>query len=162
MSPVPNGTGNGYISRGNMTIVMSAAGLVMLAFGSFMTFQNAATDRRITDLKEELAKSELNFLRKDEHIEFKYRIDRDIALIRDEQLRRGTAIVPRTEHEARWKSTDDRTELLASNIKLISERLNELRTATSGTVTTRDEISRLHLELSELRRQLTERPLPAR
>lgn len=145
-----------------MTIVMSAAGLVMLAFGSFMTFQNSATDRRITDLKEELSKAEVIFFRKEEHAEFKYRIDREIALIRDEQLRRSAVIVPRTEHEARWKSTDDRLQLLADNFKLISDRLNEVRSAATGSVTLRDEIGRLHTQLDELRRQLNERPSPAR
>lgn len=153
---------NGYISRGNMTIVMSAAGLVMVAFGSFFGFLNSATDRRITDLKEELSKTEQNFLRKDEHAEFKYRIDRDNALLREAQLRRDATVVPRSEHEARWKSTDDRLQLLADNIKLISDRLNEVRSAATGSVTLRDEIGRLHTQLDDLRRQLNERPAGTR
>lgn len=142
---------NGYISRGNMTIVMSAAGLVMLAFGSFMTLQNAATDRRITDLQAELAKSEINFLRKEEHVEFKLRIDRDIALIRDEQMRRSSQIVPRTEHEARWIATN-------KDLTVLSDRLNQLRTETGSFVTVRDEIGRLHTQIDDMRKQINDRP----
>lgn len=144
---------NGYISRGNMTIVMSAAGLIMLAFGGFITSQNNAIDTRIRELKDELRGA----LRKEEHEEFKLRIDKDIKRIDERRLDDNLRVVPRTEHEARWKATDEKMQILADNLRLISERLNELRTSTNGTVTTRDEIARLHTELSELRRLLNER-----
>lgn len=131
---------NGYISRGNMTVVMSAAGLVMLAFGGFITFQNNATNGRIDELRESVKHA----ISRGEHDEFKLRLDRDIGLIREEQQRRFTNIVPRTEHEARWAATD-------RNIALLSERLNELRNATSSTYTIRDEMKRMQLEVSEMR-----------
>lgn len=79
-----------------------------------------------------------------EHEEFKLRIDRDIARIDADRLRDKTAVVPRSEHDARWSATD-------KDLKLLSERLNELRTATTSTYTTRDEIQRLQAELTELR-----------
>lgn len=136
---------NGYISRGNMTVIISAAGLVMLAFGGFIAFQNSATDRRIADIKEELTRVESNYLRKDEHAEFKLRTDKDIARVEADGVRRAGINVPRTELEARWEASD-------KNIKLVSDRLNELRTATTSTYTLRDEINRLQLDLSELRK----------
>lgn len=148
---------NGYISRGNMTVVMSAAGLVMIAFGGFITFQNNATDRRIDavreDIKEIQIKLDSKYLRKDEHEEFKYRVDREVAQIREEQQRRSGAIVPRTEHEARWAAD-------TATLKLLSDRLNEVRNlATSNsTVPLRDEITRVQSEISDLRKLLLDRP----
>lgn len=137
---------NGYISRGNMTIILSSAGLVMLAFGAFITQQNSAVDRQIADVKTTLDKT----LRKDEHEEFKRGVDHNIALIREEQQRRSGSIVPRTEHEARWAS-------MSKDLALLSERLNELRNATSSTYTIRDEVHRMQTEVSEMRRLLNDR-----
>lgn len=142
---------NGYISRGNMSIILSAAGLVMLAFGAFITSQGAATDRRINDLKEALAAVEKDYLRKDEHLEFKLRVDKDVSRLDSDNLRRASAVVPRTEHEARWTATDN-------TLNLLSQRLNELRTATTSTVTVRDELTRLHTDMNELRRQMMAPP----
>lgn len=138
---------NGYISRGNMTVIISAAGLVMLAFGGFITFQNNATDRRINDVKEDMVKLERDYLRKDEHVEFKLRVDKDLSRLAEDALRRQATVVPRSEHEARWESSN-------GTLRLLSERLNELRTATSSTYTLRDEITRLHNDMLEMRRQI--------
>lgn len=137
---------NGYISRGNMTIILSSAGLIMLAFGAFITQQNTATDRRIDDIKSELRRT----LAKDEHEEFKLRIDKDIARIAARIEADRTAVVPRTEHEARWIST-------SKDLALLSERLNELRNAASSTYTIRDEVHRMQTEVSEMRRILNEK-----
>lgn len=140
---------NGYISRGNMTIILSSAGLVMLAFGAFITQQNNANDKQIARIDASLDRT----LRKEEHEEFKLRIDKDITRL-DNRLAVGSlAIVPRTEHEARWAASD-------RNIALLSERLNELRNATSSTYTIRDEVHRLQTELAEMRRVMAERPHP--
>lgn len=130
-----------------MSIILSAAGLVMLAFGAFITSQGQAIDRRINDVKEAQATFEKDYLRKDEHMEFKLRIDKDISRLADDALRARANVVPRSEHEARWVATDATT-------KLLSERLNELRTATTSTVTVRDELTRLHADMNEFRRQL--------
>lgn len=59
--------------------------------------------------------------------------------------------MPRTEHEARWAST-------TKDLALLAERLNELRNATSSTYTIRDEVHRMQVEVSELRKALAERP----
>lgn len=146
MSAAPAQT-NGYISRGNMSVILSAAGLVMVAFGAFITFQNAATDRRISDLKDEVARLERDYLRKDEHVEFKLRVDKDLTRIDSDGLRRGLSVVPRTEHEARWAATD-------TSLKLLADRLNELRTATTSTWTLRDEVNRIQSDMRELRRSM--------
>lgn len=119
----------------------------MIAFGAFVTQQNNATDRQMSRIESQLDKT----LRKDEHEEFKRGVDHNISLIREEQQRRGSSIVPRTEHEARWASTD-------KDLKLLSERLNELRNATSSTYTIRDEVHRMQVEVSELRKLLSDRP----
>lgn len=139
MTAAPASNGNGYINRGNMTVMISAAGLVMLAFGGFITFQNGNTDRRLSDIREDIK----GMLRKDEHEEFKLRIDKDLTAIHKD-------IVPRTEHEARWEASEKEATLLAA-------RLNELRTSTTSTYTLRDEVSRLQTEISELRRVLSDR-----
>lgn len=145
-----NGRGD-TISRGNMTVILSASGLVMLAFGGFITFQNNATDRRISDLKEELnrieaeyirkdelaratenyaRKDDINrfeagYLRKDEHNEFKLRLDSEIAAIRDNGFRFISTIVPRAEHEARWAATDKQLHDLGE--RLVPRAENEIR-----------------------------------
>lgn len=117
---------NGYISRGNMTIILSSAGLIMIAFGAFVTQQNNSTDKQISRIEQALDKT------------------------LKEQQRRFANIVPRTEHEARWASTN-------KDLTLLAERLNELRTATSSTYTIRDEVHRMQVEVSELRRLLADR-----
>lgn len=139
-------TTNGYISRGNMSIILVAAGLIMGGFGWVTNNQNNVLNGRIDELRE-TAKHAIS---RGEHDEFKLRLDRDIGLIRDEQQRRGGSIVPRTEHEARWAST-------SKDLALLSERLNELRNATSSTYTIRDEVHRMQTEVSEMRKLLSDR-----
>lgn len=133
---------NGYISRGNMTTILSAAGLIMLAFGSFITFQNSATDRRLQELREDVKEISRVTLKKEEHEEFKLRIDKDIA-----RIERGT--VPRTEHEARWKASDDFTLLL-------SNRINEVRTNLAAITTPQSQFTRMENDIVDLRKQLNE------
>lgn len=137
---------NGYISRGNMTVVMSAAGLIMLAFGSFITFQNNANDRRLQELREDVKSIERGYLRKDEHEEFKRGLEKDISLIRATQDRRGVAIVPRSEHEARWTATDAFTTLL-------SNRINEVRNNIAAITTPQSQFIRMESDIAELRKQ---------
>lgn len=138
---------NGYISRGNMSIILVAAGLIMGGFGWVFSNQAATINGRIDELRE----AQKHVISRGEHDEFKLRLDRDIGLIREEQQRRFTDIVPRTEHEARWAST-------TKDLSLLSERLNELRNATSSTYTIRDEVHRMQTEVSELRKLLADRP----
>lgn len=140
------GETNGYISRGNMSIILVAAGLIMGGFGWVMSNQTTVLNGRIDELRE-IVKHTIN---RGEHDEFKLRLDRDIGLLREEQQRRYASIVPRTEHEARWAST-------LKDLALLSERLNELRNATSSTYTIRDEVHRMQVEVSELRKLLADR-----
>lgn len=137
---------NGYISRGNMTVVMSAAGLIMLAFGSFITFQNSANDRRLQELREDVKSIEKSYLRKDEHEEFKRGLEKDIGLIRQTQDTRGKAIVPREEHNARWKASDDFALLL-------SNRINEVRNNLASITTPQSQFTRMESDIAELRKQ---------
>lgn len=142
-------SGNGYISRGNMTVVMSAAGLIMLAFGSFITFQNNANDRRLQELREDVKSIEKTYLRRDEHEEFKRGLEKDINLIRRTQEARAEVIVPRAEHIARWKATDDFALLL-------SNRINEVRGNLSAITTPQSQFTRMENDIIELRKQLNE------
>lgn len=137
---------NGYISRGNMTVVMSAAGLIMLAFGSFITFQNNANDRRLQELREDVKSIERGYLRKDEHEEFKRGLEKDIGLIRRTQDARADSIVPRAEHNARWKASDDFSLLL-------SNRINEVRSNLASITTPQSQFTRMENDIAELRRQ---------
>lgn len=145
--------GNGYIRQGSMTIMLSAAGLVMVAFGAFITQQNNAVDRRIIDVQAEIKAQGENSLQKSEHGEFKLRIDKDIARLDALVMADRTAVVPRSEHEARWNASD-------ATLKLLSERLNEVRNLASSnsTVPLRDEITRVQAEISDLRKLLLDRP----
>lgn len=138
--------GNGYISRGNMTVVMSAAGLIMLAFGSFITFQNNANDRRLQELREDVKSIEKGYLRKDEHEEFKRGLEKDVGLIRRTQEERAKSIVPREEHQARWVATDAFTQLL-------SNRINEVRNNLSAITTPQSQFTRMENDIAELRKQ---------
>lgn len=131
---------NGYISRGSMTIILSAAGLIMVAFGAFISMQNAAVERRIDDLKAQLETVQGNYLTKSEHGEFKLRIDQDLTRLNQQ-------IVPRTENDVWRKSIDE--QLLTE-----SDRLNELRNATTSTYTLHDEITHLQGDIAEMRKQM--------
>lgn len=131
--------GNGYISRGNMTVVMSAAALIMLAFGGFITYQNNANDRRLQELREDVKEISKLTLKKEEHEEFKLRIDKDLA-----RIEKG--VVPRTEHDARWKASDDFAILL-------SNRINEVRANLASIATPQSQFSRMENDIAELRKQ---------
>ena len=152
---------NGSISRGNLTVILSAAGLVMIAFGGFITFQSTNTDRRLQDLKEEIARGETKYLSKDEHNEFKFRVDRDFGLIRTEMQHQSVLIVPRAENEIRWTANEVQTRTLADRLNeqtlQLSRRIDELRTATTSTYTERDEIQRLQKDLADIRSELHRR-----
>lgn len=145
-------SGNGYISRGNMTIIISAAALVMGAFGWIVSSQNSATNDRLRELREDVKNIEKSYLRKDEHEEFKRGLENDIALIRRTQDERGRAIVPRSEHEARWIATDAFTQLL-------SNRINEVRNNLSAITTPQSQFTRMESDIAELRKQLNEAAL---
>lgn len=140
----PNG--NGYISRGNMTVVVSIAGLIMLAFGAFLKVTGDVTDRRITENREDIKSVERIYLRKDEHEEFKRGMEKDIGLIRRTQEERARAIVPREEHQARWVATDAFTQLL-------SNRINEVRNNLASITTPQSQFTRMESDIAELRKQ---------
>lgn len=148
MAQPANGNG-GYISRGNMTVVVSVAGLVMLAFGAFLKVTGDVTDRRINENREDIKNVERVYLRKDEHEEFKRGLEKDIGLIRRTQDARADQIVPRAEHNARWKASDDFTLLL-------SNRINEVRNNLAAITTPQSQFTRMEADIVELRRQLAE------
>lgn len=133
---------NGYISRGNMTIILSAAALVMGAFGWIVTQQNAATDRRISEVREDLRGLESRALTKEEHIEFKGRTQSDI-----DRLERG--IVPRNEVEANAKTE-------ASQIFTLSVRLDEVRRDVAAITTPQSQFTRMENDITELRKQIND------
>lgn len=149
MSATPAQNGNGYISRGNMTVVVSVAGLIMVAFGAFLKVTGDVTDRRIMENREDIKSIERTYLRKDEHEEFKRGLEKDIGLIRRTQDARAESIVPRVEHNARWKASDDFTLLL-------SNRINEVRSNLAAITTPQSQFTRMEADIVELRRQLNE------
>lgn len=137
---------NGYISRGNMTVVVSIAGLVMFAFGAFLKFTGDVTDRRIQETREDIKSIERTYLRRDEHEEFKRGLEKDIGLIRRTQDTRADAIVPRAEHNARWKASDD-------FVLLLSNRINEVRNNLASITTPQSQFIRMENDIAELRKQ---------
>lgn len=151
--PTGSNGANGYISRGSMTIVVSIAGLVMLAFGAFLKVTGDVTDRRISENREDIKSVERSYLRKDEHEEFKRGLEKDISLIRHTQDARADQIVPRAEHNARWKAADDFTLLL-------SNRINEVRSNLAAITTPQSQFTRMEADIAELRKQLNEARKP--
>lgn len=149
MSAAPAQNGNGYISRGNMTVVVSIAGLIMLAFGAFLKVTGDVVDRRIMENREDIKNIERTYLRKDEHQQFKEGTEKDITLIRRTQDQRADAIVPRAEHNARWKASDEFALLL-------SNRINEVRSNLAAITTPQSQFNRMEADIAELRRQLNE------
>lgn len=140
---------NGYISRGNMTIIISAAALVMGGFGWVFSNQNVSINDRIRELREDVKNIEHSYLRKDEHQQFKEGLEKDIVLIRRTQDQRAEAIVPRVEHNARWKASDDFTLLL-------SNRINEVRSNLAAITTPQSQFTRMENDIAELRKQMSE------
>lgn len=140
---------NGYISRGNMTVVVSIAGLVMIAFGAFLKVTGDVVDRRLLENREDIKNIERSYLRKDEHQQFKEGLEKDIGLIRRIQDQRADSIVPRAEHNARWKASDDFALLL-------SNRINEVRSNLSAITTPQSQFTRMENDIIELRKQLNE------
>lgn len=132
-----------------MTVVVSIAGLIMIAFGAFLKVTGDVTDRRISDNREDIKSIERTYLRKDEHQEFKLGLEKDIGLLRRTQEERGRSIVPRSEHEARWKASEDFALLL-------SNRINEVRTNLSAITTPQSQFSRMEREIDDLRKRLDE------
>lgn len=149
----PNGNG-GTISRGNMTVVVSVAALVFAAFGTFLKFSGDVTDRRIVDLRDDIKNIERSYLRKDEHQQFKEGTEKDIALIRRTQDQRAEAIVPRAEHNARWKASDD-------FVLLLSNRINEVRSNLAAITTPQSQFTRMENDIAELRKQLNDAKRPS-
>lgn len=133
---------NGYVSGRSLTLILSAAGLIMLAAGGVMQMQSNAMDGRLRELRDDVHDISKSYLRKDEHEEFKLRLDKDLARIEAE-------IVPRREVEARAETVD-------KNYTILSDRLNELRTSTTSTYTVRDEMIRMQAEMAELRKQIAD------
>src|ERR1700748_459989 len=112
---------NGYISRGNMTFILTAAGLVMAAFGAFFTLGSNATDRRITEVREDVREIQRGYLKKNEHEEFKLRVDKDITRIERTE-------VPRSEVEANAARE-------TAALQNLSARVEEVRRDLAGITT---------------------------
>lgn len=136
--------GNGFSQRAG--IVLQTVVVVSLFVGGFWAGVIAPLNQRQHDLEGELK----NYISREEHAEFKLRIDKDITEVKDQILRLRALIVPRSENEVRWVALD-------ANLKTISDRLNELRTSTTSTYTIRDEVVRLEKELSELQNRFPQK-----
>lgn len=135
---------NGFSQRAG--IVLQTVVVVSLFVGGFWAGVIAPLNQRQHDMESELK----NYISKDEHAEFKLRLDKDITEVKDQILRLRALIVPRSENEVRWVALD-------ANLKTISDRLNELRTSTTSTYTIRDEVVRLEKELSELQNRFPQK-----
>ncbi len=133
--------GNGFSQRAG--IVLQTVVVVSLFVGGFWAGVIAPLNQRQHDLETELK----NYISKDEHAEFKLRIDKDMTEVKDQILRLRGLVVPRSENEVRWVAQEN-------NMKLLSDRLNELRTTATSTYTIRDEVQRLEKQLSDLQSRM--------
>lgn len=132
--------GNGV--AGYSTILQTVT-TVALFVGGFWAGVIAPISERQRLLETEMR----NYIGKEEHAEFKLRIDKDLDTINARIIRQNTQVVPRPENEVRWKASEDTQ-------KLLSDRLNELRIQTSSAYTMRDEVMSLRNELIEMRKRL--------
>lgn len=146
-----NGDGNGGISRGNLIVILTAGGLVMAAFVGFLSYQNSQNEGRFKDgassaaaLQAQLSDLRVAVGRQGVMIQ---RAADAISAINERYVRN---VVPREENETGWNREEN-------DLKVLSERLNELRAQVGGTYTLRDEIAQLQSQMSELRRRLNER-----
>lgn len=161
----PNGNGNGFTQR--YSVVIQTVTVAALIVGGFWGAVINPMRAELTDLK----KDQLTIR---EHEEFKNRLDREIAVIREG----SHAIVPRSEHEARWAEFDRniaridarhnetqklvvprdelnaRLSFLESNGKVLGDRINDLRTSITAPYPVREQIDRLNAEIAEMRRLL--------
>jgi hypothetical protein len=141
--------GNGFSQRYS-TIIQTVTVVALFIAG----FWGAVIQPLTTKINESISRQE--------HEEFKLRVDRDLIRLEAERLRdkdgfraRFTRdVVPRSEHET------ERAAMM-HDISVVSDRLNELRTATTSTYTMRDEIQRLQTELTELRTAISRQGLTA-
>lgn len=129
--------GNGLITRGNFAI-----GILALA-GAVLGYLNVQTNNKIEATDKRLEKDEGIYLRVDTHDEAFRGIDRRF----NEILRRLDVAdrerVPRSEHERVWSS-------LEKDIKLLSERINEMRTRFGDNFTIGDKLKELQRQLDAL------------
>lgn len=141
-APPKNGNGNGNAVAGYSTILQTVT-TVALFVGGFWAGVIAPISERQRLLEDKMG----GYITKAEHAEFKLRLDNNIEAINDRMLRDRAQVVPRPENEVRWKASEDTQ-------KLLSDRLNELRTQTSSAYTMRDEVMSLRNELIEMRKRL--------
>jgi ribosome-associated translation inhibitor RaiA len=126
-----------------MTVILTAAGLIMVAAGGFITFQNNATNERIEDVKARVHDIEQNYLRKDEHLEFKMRTDANFGRI-DHQLETVQGeIVPRGEHEERWRAID-------AQIAVVQRQADKTASELESNYTLGDKLKELQHEIDVL------------
>lgn len=146
-APAPkNGNGNGNGVAGYSTILQTVT-TVALFVGGFWAGVIAPISERQRLLEDKMG----GYITKAEHAEFKLRLDKNIESIDSAILRERALIVPRPENEIRWKASEDTQ-------KLMSDRLNELRSQTSSAYTMRDEVMSLRNELIEMRKRLMQSP----
>lgn len=165
MSAPTNGNGNGFTQR--YSVVIQTVTVAALIVGGFWGAVINPMRAELIDLK----KDQLTIR---EHEEFKNRLDREIAVIRET----SRSVVPRSEHEARWAEFDHniaridlrnaegqklivprdelnaRLNFIESNTKVLSERVNDLRTSITAPYPVREQIDRLNTEIAEMRRLL--------
>lgn len=175
MAAQTNGNGSAnFIPRYGM--ILSTVTVVVVVIGGFWgaVIGPIATRQEKLEARLDLVGRDLsqNHLTIREHEEFKNRLDRENAVLR-EMLK---AVVPRTEHESRWEGFDKaisridvrhaetqknvvprdeiaaRLNFMENNFKLLSDRIAELRNTVTAPYPVREQIDRLNAEIAEQRR----------
>lgn len=140
--------GNGYISGRTMTIIMSASGLIMLAAGGFLSFQNATSDRRLSELREEVIKNRDGLAAIVPTVAERgrevFRIDQNNQRIEAALLRSDAGIVTRKEHEGVWGSFN-------KDITNLQRQMDDMRKEVGSSYTLGDKIKELQRQLDEIR-----------
>lgn len=131
-----------------MTIILSSAGLILLVFGGFFSWQNSAIDRRLDELRKSVVGNEhaLNDLRPTvaERGKEVYRLDQDIRRIDARLLHLEDGIVTRGEHREKWASID------AANTS-VQRQIDEMRKELGSSYTLGDKIKELQRQLDDIR-----------
>lgn len=133
----PNGNGD-KISRGSLTAIISAAGLVFAILAGFAGYALTTLGGRIDKIDASVSESQHDRLSIREHDEFKLRIDAAAHDIKDEILRIRESIVPRGE-------VAERMNAIIARIDNNQRQLDDVRKSFDGIfppVRSLDEISK--------------------
>lgn len=142
MTAAANGNGNGFAQR--YAVIIQTITVIAIFMAGAWTVIGSPMLANINAIQKDINSDHAWTQKQDVQIKHL-----EEAILRIDE-RYDKHVVPRSENDIKSKQTTDQ-------MALISERLNELRRDTYRTVTVGDELKRLQVEMSDLRKQLLDR-----